>query len=71
MTTKMSDEEIVAAHEAEEACLKWFDIAEKRDGKSSVKWLQNNETGCFMIFTKGDYSEHLKQCVKNLSIGDY
>jgi len=61
----------IAAERALEACYEYWKLytkmaAEKGNYNTAVIWLRNDETGHFMVFTRGEYSDRLERCVMDI-----
>lgn len=67
-TTSINDEDGLnrLAENFEKAAEDYFNAYQRTCGPSAVIWLQNHETGRFMVFTRGEYADKISEQLKEL-----
>lgn len=67
MTTNNQNEEIIEkALTAIDSCDDYFNAYANENGKAGFVWVEHNETGQLVVYTRGEYKEKILEFLKTL-----
>jgi hypothetical protein len=68
LKAQQADDWLTLAHEVESLGNRYWKAAVRERGPGAVQWLKNEETGAMFVFTRGEYSEQLKEFCMSLPL---
>lgn len=66
MFGEMNNKMIGIANELMDKSQEYYDEFVKENGKKGVVYITNVETGQMLVYTRGEYTEELKQFIESL-----
>lgn len=67
METKQASEEIIEkALTAIDSCNDYFNTFARENGKTGFVWIEHNETGQLVVYTRGEYTQQILEFLSTL-----